>query len=134
MNLSSEYLIAWSIYYLAAIGCCVVWWKITSKIGSRSLREVLRGLAVVLAFTPWYAGETVEFWAPAVVVLMMDILLEGTAAGLKGGVVLLITTFLMLLVLLVRALLRRRKVAAVEPASMSAEATDEAASASMTSD
>jgi len=107
MNLSAEYLIAWSVYFLAAVGCCIVWWKITSFVASRSWRELLRGVAVVLAFTPWYAGDTPEFWAPAIVVLLMDLLLEGTASGLKGGVALLVATFLMLLVLTIRALTRR---------------------------
>lgn len=99
MNLSDEYLIAWSVYLVAGMGCCAVWWKITSFIGARGWRDILRGVAVVLIFTPWYAGDTPEFWAPAVVVLLMDVLLEGTASGLKGGVALLMATFLMLVVL-----------------------------------
>lgn len=107
MNLSSEYLIAWAAYYLAGIGCCVVWWKITSFIGSRAGRDLLRGIAVVLIFTPWFAGDTPEFWAPAVVVLLMDVLLEGTASGLKGGVALLVATLLMIVVLIVRQLRAR---------------------------
>ena len=36
-----EYVIAWSIYFLAGIGCSVVWWKITSFIGNRGFRPLL---------------------------------------------------------------------------------------------
>lgn len=103
-----EYVVAWTIYAVAGIGCSVVWWKITSMIGNRGWREILRGLVVVLIFTPWYAGESPEFYAPAVVVLLMDVMLEGTRSGMKGGVALLFATFLMLLVLTVREVRRRR--------------------------
>ncbi|MCB1647078.1 MAG: hypothetical protein KDI36_16575, partial [Pseudomonadales bacterium] len=65
---------------------------------------------LVLIFTPWYAGDTPEFYAPAIFVLGMDLLLEGAKSGMKGGLALLVATFLMLLVLTTRLLLRRRKV------------------------
>jgi hypothetical protein len=94
-----QYVIAWVIYVLAGVGCCAVWWKITSFIGHRGWRELSRGIAVVLIFTPWYAGESAEFYAPAVVVLLLDLLLEGAKAGLKGGLALLVSGFIMLIVL-----------------------------------
>ena len=83
----------------------------------------MRGLAVVLIFTPWFAGEgvtgegltgegatgeTSEFYAPAILVLLFDILLEGTKNGIKGGVALLVATFSMLLVITVRQYLRHK--------------------------
>ena len=107
--MSQEYLIAWSVYFLAGLGGCFVWWKMTSIISSYGVRDILRGVAVVLIFTPWYAGETPEFWAPAIVVLLMDVLLEGTASGLKGGVALLMATFLMLIVLVILEFTVRRR-------------------------
>ncbi|XOV89317.1 MAG: hypothetical protein ACFHX7_05340 [Pseudomonadota bacterium] len=103
----NDYVIAWSVYALAGVGCCLVWWKLTSLVSNPGWRDILRGVAVVIIFTPWYAGETPEFYAPAIVVLLMDLLLEGTAAGMKGGVVLLFATFLMLVVLTVRQWRRR---------------------------
>ena len=98
----NEYVIAWSIYLLAGLGCCTVWWKITSFIHHKGWRALLRGVPVVLIFTPWYAGESPEFYAPAIVVLLMDLLLEGARAGMKGGIALLVASFVMLLVLTIR--------------------------------
>jgi len=103
-----EYILGWMVYFSAGIGCSVVWWKITSSIGHRGWRELLRGIAIVVIFTPWYAGESPEFFAPAVVVLLMDLLLEGAKAGMKGGVALLFSSFVMLLVLTTR-ILRSKK-------------------------
>ena len=100
-----QYLIAWTIYVLSAIACCLFWWKVTSFIKRRVWRDLSRGIVVVLIFTPWYAGESAEFYAPAVVVLLMDLLLEGTKSGMKGGLALLVSTFLMLLTLTIRQFL-----------------------------
>ncbi len=74
---------------------------------NRGWRDVLRGTTVVLIFTPWYAGESPEFYAPAIVVLLMDLLLEGAKSGLKGGFALLVASFIMLAGLSIRVLLGR---------------------------
>ena len=103
-----EYIIGWLVYFLAGIGCSIVWWKITSLIWHSGWRELLRGIVVVLIFTPWYIGDSSEFFAPAIIIFIMDLLLEGAKAGLKGGIALLFSTFLMLIVLTVRAVLYKR--------------------------
>ena len=72
----NQYLLAWLTYFFAAVGCCLFWWKVTSFIKNAGWRDLLRGVALVVLFTPWYAGESPEFYAPAIVVLLMDLLLE----------------------------------------------------------
>ncbi len=104
---NNEYAVAWSVYFLAGLGCCLFWWKLTAWIKNRGWRDLLRGLAVVIIFTPWYAGDSPEFYAPAIVVLLMDLLLEGATSGMKGGVALLFSAFLMLIVLTIRQFVRK---------------------------
>lgn len=105
-----EYLIAWTIYLVAGVGCCAVWWKITARLGGvRVFRDFLRGLAVVAIFTPWYAAPGSDHYAPASLVLLIDIFLQGAKGGLKGGVALLFMLFVMLLVLVLRQTLWRPK-------------------------
>ena len=104
----TDYIVAWLVYGLAAIGCCVFWWKLTSFIKHQGWRDLFRGLMVVLIFTPWYAGDSPEFYAPAFVVLLLDVLLEGVKSGMKGGIALLVATFLMLLVITVRQYIRAK--------------------------
>ena len=82
-----EYLIAWCVYVLAGLGCSVVWWKMTSFLRHHGWRDLVRGI---------------------VVVLMMDLLLEGAKGGLQGGLVLLFSLFAMLIGLTLRLLFWRR--------------------------
>jgi len=103
-----EYLIAWLVYVLAGMGCCAVWWRMTRFINHRGWRELLRGVVVVLIFTPWQISDFSEFYAPALVVLLMDLLLEGTKSGLNGGIALLFSAFLMLCLLTARLLLLKK--------------------------
>jgi hypothetical protein len=103
-----ENLVVWAVYALAGLGCCIVWWKITASLSNRGWRDLARGLVLVLIYTPWYAGESREFFAPAIMVLVMDLLLEGAKGGLQGGLILLCSLFVMLLGLTLRLIFGRR--------------------------
>ena len=112
--IETEHLLGWLVYIAAGIACGFIWWQLTSYIRHGGWRDLLRGVFVVVIFTPWYAGDAHEFLAPAVVVLLMDLLLEGATAGIKGGVALLFSSFAMLVVLTIRALLFKRRVQKAE--------------------
>lgn len=103
-----DYLVAWGLYLIAGVGCMAVWLKITSFLHHSGWRDLARGIAIVLIFTPWIAGESAQYYAPALVVMLMDLTLAGTASGLQGGVALLISAFVMLLVLTIRQYRRSR--------------------------
>lgn len=104
-----EYVIAWLVYYASGAACSAIWWHLTAAwLADGAGRDLVRGIFVVLVFTPWYAGESPEFFAPAIVVLTMDLLLEGARSGMNGGLVLLVATFVMVMILIARSLWRRR--------------------------
>ena len=97
-----QYLVAASFYVVAGIGFCVFWWRTTRSIKNRGWRDLLRGFALVIIYTPWYLGEEAGVYAPAIFVLLMDLMLQQLAGGLPGGMALLFACFLMLIVLTVR--------------------------------
>ena len=105
---SYEYPLAWSVYLAAGAVFCLAWWKITAALGHSGWRDLLRGLSVVLIFTPWFVSDAHEYLAPASMVVMMDLLVGSTDNGLKGSLMLLLVLAVMLATLLVRYLLRRR--------------------------
>ena len=101
----NPYLVAWLVYILAGLGFCRYWWHITKLIQHPGRRELLRGFTWVIIFTPWPQGAS---YAPAILVLLMDLLLDGTENGLQGGLALLISSFFMSIVLAIRQIRRTR--------------------------
>ena len=99
--------LAWGTYLVAGALFCLVCWRVTRGIRQAAWKELIRGTALVMVFTPWYVSDAHEQLAPASVVVAMDLLVGSTENGLAGSLVLLCALALMLLVLLVR-LMRRR--------------------------
>lgn len=110
-----EYVIAWSLYVAAGLGCLLVLMRITRKL-NRGFRNLLIGLFIVLTFTPWMViSGAFEYYAPAIVVLLMNVLVEESPNGMKAGVPLLFAAFLMLLTLIVVEIFQRRRNPASPP-------------------
>lgn len=78
--LANEYLLAWTAYGIAALGCLLVWFRITRSMW-RWLREPLRLIVAVLLLTPTIVDPTKELFAPAVAITALDLLFNvGTNA------------------------------------------------------
>ncbi|WP_395504627.1 MFS transporter [Ectopseudomonas hydrolytica] len=71
----NDYLLAWAAYGVAALGCLLVWMRLTSWMW-RYLREPLRVLGAVLLFSPTIVDPSRELFAPALAVTAMDLLLK----------------------------------------------------------
>ena len=100
-----QYLIAWGIYIGFGFLFCLFWWKITTLVFHRGWRELLRGISLVVIYTPWFTSDAHEHLAPAVVVVLMDALLGASDNGLAGSLALLLATAAMLAMLIGRRLL-----------------------------
>lgn len=73
--IENDYLLAWSAYLVAALGCLLVWFRLTSWMW-RYLREPLRVLVLVLLFSPTIVDPGKEQFAPSVAITAMDLLLD----------------------------------------------------------
>ncbi len=107
-----EHQLAWTVYILAGVGFCLFWWKVTSNVKHDGWRDLFRGIALVMMYTPWFSDESHEHLAPAIVVFFMDVLLGGSDNGLAASLVLLVALAFMLAALIVRRILARRANAA----------------------
>lgn len=67
-----EYLLAWAAYAVAALGCLLVWCRMTRAVW-RWLREPLRVLVAVLLFTPTLIDPARELFAPALAITALDL-------------------------------------------------------------
>lgn len=72
----NDYLLAWGVYAVAALGCLLVWFRMTRWMW-RYLREPLRLLAAVLLFSPTAVDPgKEEVLAPAIAITALDLLLD----------------------------------------------------------
>jgi hypothetical protein len=68
----NDYLIAWGLYAFAALGCLLVWFKLTGWMW-RYLREPLRVIGAVLLFCPTVIDPVKETYAPALAISALDL-------------------------------------------------------------
>ena len=78
-----DYLLAWTLYALAALGCLLVGFRITAWMW-RALREPLRVLMAVLLCTPTLVDPARELQAPAIAIAALDLLFK---TGLVSAVI-----------------------------------------------
>ncbi len=95
-----QYVIAWSGYIGSGLMFCLFWWKVTSRLRHQGWRDLLRGVSLVVIYTPWFTSEAHEHLVPAIVVVLMDFLLGASDNGLAGSLALLLATLVMLAVLI----------------------------------
>ncbi|KQQ68275.1 MFS transporter [Pseudomonas sp. Leaf127] len=70
-----DYLIAWSLYAVAALGCLWVSFVMTGWMW-RYLKEPLRVLIAVLLFTPTIVDPAKDVYAPALAITALDLLFK----------------------------------------------------------
>ncbi len=97
-----QYFVAWAVYIGSGLIFSLFWWKLTKLVAHRGWRELLRGISLVVIYTPWFTGEAHEHLAPAMVVVLIDLLLGTTDNGVGGSLALLLATAVMLATLIGR--------------------------------
>jgi hypothetical protein len=95
-------IIAWSVYIVSGLIFSLFWWKVTRLVAHRGWRELLRGISLVVIYTPWYTSEAHEH---LMVVVLIDLLLGASGNGLAGSLALLLATAGMLVLLIGRRFL-----------------------------
>lgn len=100
-----DYLLAWSVYAIAAFGCLLVWMRMTRWIW-RWLREPLRILMAVLLYTPTIVEPAKDQYAPAVAVTALDIVFKVGGNMWKAASELSMYAMIALVIYVIFALIR----------------------------
>ncbi|PVZ13827.1 MULTISPECIES: MFS transporter [unclassified Pseudomonas] len=100
-----DYFIAWCIYAVAALGCLLVWFRLTGWLW-RWLREPLRLLATVAVCTPTAVDSSSAKLAPALAVVALDVLFKDTSHIWQAASELAMYSVIAMAVYLVFALIR----------------------------
>ncbi|WPP01088.1 MFS transporter [Pseudomonas sp. HR96] len=101
----NDYLHAWAIYAVAALGCLLVWFRITRWMW-RFLREPLRVIGLVALVAPTLIDPAQEKYAPAVAVTALDLVFKVGNNAWRSISELLMYSMIALGIYLVFALIR----------------------------
>ncbi|MCB1648226.1 MAG: hypothetical protein H7A05_02345 [Pseudomonadales bacterium] len=109
-----DYIAGWAIYLFAGTLCYMIFYRFTGRIRSKPLANTLRAVLIALMFTPWYVGPEADLLAPALMVMLLDMITVDTSAFIRAFVPLILSlVFCVLLALsgtfLKQAIKRRTK-------------------------
>ncbi|MEZ5505544.1 MAG: MFS transporter [Gammaproteobacteria bacterium] len=102
----NEYLVTWAVYYGAALGVLLVWWRMTKPIPWVPLKQLLRVLLAAAVLVPAPVDSQSIELAPALFVLLFDLLLIQEGDALRASVYLLYGVVLGLVALIIDGLIR----------------------------
>ncbi|MEX0738143.1 MAG: hypothetical protein WD071_02255 [Pseudohongiella sp.] len=100
------YITSWAVYLIAGTLCYVLFYKATGAIRFKPLANVLRGVMIALIYTPWYVAADEDFMAPAVIVILLDMITIGGDAFIRGLVPLTLALVAAIVIALMAGLLR----------------------------
>jgi hypothetical protein len=100
------YLTGWAVYLIAGATCYLLFYCFTGMIRFKPLANTLRAIMLALIFTPWYVAADQDLMAPAVLVIILDVITLGGTAFVRAFVPLLMAIFLALILALAGGVLR----------------------------
>ena len=99
---------AWTVYVLLSLGALAVFWRITRAIPWKLFKNGLRAIIAALFLTPWTVSDGSTEWAPAIMVMLIEGVDQGVAAGSRGAQPILIAIGLGMLVVIAEAFLNKK--------------------------
>lgn len=86
-----DYLIGWAIYIVAGILCYMIFYRFTGIIRFKPIANMLRAVLLALMFTPWYVSPEEDLMAPALMVMMLDLITKGDTTFVRALVPLVLS-------------------------------------------
>lgn len=102
-----DYVAGWAVYIAAGALCYMIFYRFTGAIKFKPLANSLRAILIAVMFTPWYISPEADLLAPALMVMMLDMVTVGGTAFVRALVPLTIAVIFGVLVALSGALIKR---------------------------
>ena len=93
MEAETNYLGVWFVYLMAGAVFYVVWHRFTRFKRALWWSYSLRAIFLALALTPWYSNTQAETFAPALMVMTLDLITVGGEAAMRAFVPLMASLF-----------------------------------------
>ncbi len=72
-----DYMAGWTVYLVAGTVCYMIFYRFTGMLKSKPVANSLRAILIALMFTPWYVAPDADLMAPALMVMMLDMITLG---------------------------------------------------------
>lgn len=102
----NEYIVTWAVYYGGALGLLLVWWRLTKLLPWVPLKQLLRVLVAAAVLVPAPVDADSVALAPALFVLLFDLILIQEGDALRASIYLLYGVVLGLIALIIDGLVR----------------------------
>lgn len=95
-----DYILGWGIYIAAGTLCFIIFYRVTSGITIKPIANCLRGILLALMFTPWYVSAEDDLLAPALIIMMLDLVTIGGTSFVRAMVPLVLSIIAAIIVAL----------------------------------
>ena len=103
------YLTSWAVYLAAGTLCYVLFYRGTRWIRPKVLANLLRGIMIALIYTPWTVATDQNLMAPAVIVILLDMITQGVDAFVRAFVPLMLSLLLAIVLSVVISVVTRNR-------------------------
>jgi hypothetical protein len=95
MDATTNFWLIWLIYLGASVIFYALFWKYINLLTQKFIVFILRGLVAALIFTPWFVNIQGSIMAPALMVVMLDLITIGPGEIARAGVPLFLSILTM---------------------------------------
>ena len=86
MDADSNFWLVWFVYIVAGVIFYFLFWVYIKLISSKLLVFALRGFVAALIFTPWFVNIQGSLMAPALMIVVLDLITIGSGETTRAGV------------------------------------------------
>lgn len=79
-----DYVIGWAVYIACGALCYMIFYRFTGMIRFKPMANTLRAILLALMFTPWYVSVDSDLLAPALIVIMLDMVTQGGTSFVRA--------------------------------------------------
>jgi len=79
-----DYVIGWAVYIACGALCYMIFYRFTGMIRFKPIANSLRAILLAVMFTPWYVSPDSDLLAPALIVILLDMVTVGGTSFVRA--------------------------------------------------
>jgi len=79
-----DYVLGWAVYLACGALCYMIFYRFTGMIRFKPIANSLRAILLATMFTPWYVNSDSDLLAPALIVILLDMVTVGETSFVRA--------------------------------------------------